>query len=61
MGAVHQRGKRRRKDQCKDSNTPGQVQTLKPPFQRAEQIFVLFLPSPYRPAPLLEEHVLQTI
>jgi hypothetical protein len=37
------------------------VQTLKPPFQRAEQIFVLFLPSPYRPAPLLEEHVLQTI
>jgi hypothetical protein len=42
--AVHQRGKRRRKDQCNDSNTPEQVQTLKPPSQRADQLFVFFLP-----------------
>jgi hypothetical protein len=62
IGAVHQRGKhRRRKDQCNDSNTPEQVQALKPPSQRPEQLFVLSLSSRCRPVAPLGEHVSQTI
>jgi hypothetical protein len=62
IGAVHQRGKhRRRKDQCNDSNTTEQVQALKPPSQRPGQLFVLSLPSRFRPVAPLGEHVSQTI